>query len=234
MIDIQEPQYRRFKLRDIIFAFLFFTWSQIALVCIDTLAHPKSGSDLQNITSETKTIALSIFIIGNIVLLWRAYIILKKSIDRDEDVAPPIKAKQFGAICGVALSMLITTAVFNSLINPGSSENQTLLNEIFKSTPILMTLQIILIAPICEEMCFRYFLLKPGRFWLARFIISGMLFIAVHLTSADTIADILAYTVPVLFLHGIRYITGSVRYSLLLHMLYNGIVAISMVATLYN
>ena len=233
MIDITEKEYRTFKLRDIIFAFFCFAWSQIALVCIDLLANPKSKSDLQSISNETKIIALGVFIIGNIFLLWKSYDVIKKSIDRDEDIAPPITPKQFGMICAMAFSMLITTAVCNTLINPGSSENQNLLNETFKRAPVLMMLQIILIAPICEELCFRYYLLKPGKLWLIRFIASGMLFIAIHLTTDDSIADMLAYTIPVLFLHGTRYITRSVRYSLLLHMIYNGAVATSMIVTLY-
>lgn len=223
MNNTLEQNYKPFKWYHILLSFVFFIWSQIAILLVQFEA-VSNGKD--------KYILIASALIGDIFFLGWAYKIIKTSVETKEDKAPPMKPKTIGMIAGLAIIMIFVTGLTSSLIDVSSTQNQDALNDIFTHAPIMMSLHIMLVAPVCEELSFRYFFIKPGKIWTIRFIISGILFLGVHLFDISQINVIIIYLIPVLFLHGIRYKTGSVRYSLALHITYNFIVNISMMISL--
>lgn len=210
-----EIQYRPFRFLDIIFALLVFAWSQVNALTLMLLPNAKD---------TTKIIIWMIILAGNTCLIYGAIRTIMKSIKTHEDTAPTLSAKAIIKIAGITVLMLMATIFFNSFLPINETINQNALDDFMKQVPILAALHIIIVAPICEDMCFRYFLVRPGKLWWFRFIVSWVLFIAIHVTPGESIIVSLAYLVPASFLHGTRLAFNSVRYSLTLHMFYNAII----------
>jgi membrane protease YdiL (CAAX protease family) len=220
-----EPEltYRPFKFRDIIFACLFFGWSQINAILL---------LQMTSTNNTAKAITLGISLLGNGLLIWQTFRIIQKARKTNEDKAPEITPKAILKIAGITLLMLFATAIISSLLNIQETTNQNALDDFFKTIPFLAAMHIVIVAPICEDMCFRYYLLRPGKLWQLRFILSGILFILIHVAPGESFLSLIAYLVPAAFLHGTRLMSGSVRYSLMLHMFYNAIVTGLMFAAL--
>lgn len=210
-----------FKWYHLIFGLLYFTWSQVAIMAVSLIPQMNNSSGV--ITGVVVSLC-------NIGIIYKGFKTIKRSQDIDEDIAPRLKPAMVATIFIIMMCMIVATAIVNLLINKGSSANQNVLEELFQATPLLSAIHIIAIAPLCEEMFFRYYFVKPGRFLILRFIISWMIFIAIHITSKDPFTVVIAYAVPATFIHGTRYIFGSVRYSLLLHAMYNSVVVYTMLA----
>ena len=221
--EIMETEYRPFKLRDIFFGFLIFAWSQVALAGIIYGTHCINE---QNKTSAA--ICIASMVIGNLLIIAITYQTIHRSIRLKEDQAPPIRLPEIGILIALLIAMIFAVIVTHYLIQINNTSNQSAVSNLFTNAPILAVFHIIIIAPVCEEMAFRYFLLKPGKLWWMRYILSGLLFLSIHLSLHDSPLSIFAYLVPVCFLHGTRLLFNSVRYSMLLHMMYNAIVVVTM------
>lgn len=225
--EITEPKYRPFKLRDILFGFFFFAWSQIAILGI------LFGTALMQ---EDKSIQATLVILAltaaDIIVVFKGYKIIQRSVEVEEDTAPPIRLRQLGGVIAILITMLACTIAVNNFIGISNTGNQDALIEMFRQAPILSAFHLIITAPLCEDICFRYYPLRPGKAWWFRYFISGLIFLATHLTGADSAPVIILYLVPVCFLHGTRLLYRSVRYSMLLHALYNATVVLSMIAIL--
>ena len=223
--DITEAKEPRnlFRIRDILFGILFFLWSQLNAVLLMAI---------QNGQGSSITIPAILLIASDTFLFWKSFNVIKKSTMTKEDQAPPMTPKSIFIIFGIAIAMIMMTSFVGGLLGVEETTNQNELNAFFAATPLLAAIHIILVAPICEDICFRYYFVRPGTLWKTRFIISGLLFLAVHMTTQDPLETAIAYAVPVCFLHGTRLAFGSVRYSLLLHMLYNMIIIVFMFTAL--
>lgn len=214
-ITEQEPSYKPFRFRDVLIAILFFLWSQVHVVGLSAIPYTQMSA---------RIVIILILIAGDALLFWRTFIILKRSVDTGEDKAQPISAINILKILGITILMIMATSFTSALLGIEETQNQDALNAFFGAIPLLAAFHIIFIAPICEDMCFRYCLLRPGKIWWLRFFITGLLFIGIHIVPGEPLETIFAYLTPVCFLHGTRLVSGSVRYSLMLHMFYNAVI----------
>lgn len=231
-----EIKYRPFKLRDILFSFLFFAWSQIALtgiLYITTLANSGTPS-FANLSGPQAALVLTILLmIGNAAVMLKTYNIIKRSMELGEDPAPPIRFKEVGVILAILFAMYFATLLVTNITGYKSTDNQDAINQLFSIAPVLTLIHLIIIAPVCEDMCFRYYLVRPGKVWWPRYIGASLLFLAIHVTGDNVLIETILYSMPVLFLHGTRLLFHSVRYSMLLHIIYNSAVAIIMCINFY-
>ena len=219
----ETPTYRPFKFRDIVFAVLFFLWSQV---------HAIGLSAIPVAATNSRIVIILILIAGDAFLFWKTFTIRKRAVTTGEDTSQPISVKNILKILGITILMIMVTAFISSLLGIEGTENQDALDQFFGSIPLLAALHIIIIAPICEDMCFRYCLLRPGKVWWLRFILTGLLFVGIHVVPGEPLETIFAYLTPVCFLHATRLVSGSVKYSLMLHMFYNTVVVGLMIVTI--
>lgn len=219
--ELTEPKYRPFKLRDIFFGFLFFAWSQIAMGGI------VRSTNLMG-SGETAAAVLTSLLIaaGDVGIIIKAYKVIKRSIEVEEDTSPPIRWKEIGSLFAILITMVLCLIAVNIIVGNAESTNQDALLEMFRMSPILSTFHIIIMAPVCEDLCFRYYALRPGSAWWLRFFVSGTIFLMIHLIGSTDPRVVISYLVPTCFLCGTRLLYNSVRYSMALHAMYNGVVVL--------
>lgn len=123
------------------------------------------------------------------------------------------KALKYGLITGlclIAFSMiynLTITSIFN--LNGGGNANQEGVTSLIVSNPILGFISVVVLAPIVEELTYRYCLfgeVSKKKKWLG-YVISGLVFMAMHSISSlsaaggfnKAFAQELIYLPPYLF-----------------------------------
>ena len=219
--ELTEPKYRLFKLRDIFFGFLFFAWSQIAMLGII-----RSATLMGNGEKTTALLMILFFAAGDVAVIIKAYKVIKRSIEVEEDTSPPIRWVAIGGLLSILITMVLCIIVANIVMGNPESANQDALLEMFRMAPILSAFHIVVMAPVCEDLCFRYYALRPGAAWWFRFFMSGVIFLMTHLIGSADLRVVISYLIPTCFLYGTRLLYHSVRYSMLLHIMYNGIVVL--------
>ena len=145
---------------------------------------------------------------------------------------------------------LVLTAIYGDTIN---NANQTSLDALAKESPLIFILLVCLVAPVIEELIFRYYLYKPlentHRWWhldanaelstsqrrvnfVIALVISTVLFSAIHLSSsllshtlATDIKTLPLYLIPSLLFGIMYYKTKHVATPIITHITYNCITA---------
>ncbi len=145
-----------------------------------------------------------------------------------------------GALYGV---IMYGVAIAYSLIDiwifgePVVNANQAALNALAQQAPLLFIVFTCLVAPVVEELIFRYYLYKPleKKGVVLAIIVSAFLFAAIHMTSsfaAGTIAEDLrsfpAYLIPSLIFGIAYYRTKHVATTITAHVVYNTITVIAL------
>lgn len=100
------------------------------------------------------------------------------------------KALKYGlitALCIVSVSIIYNsaiTAIFN--LDGGGNANQEGVTSLISKSPILGFISVVLLAPIVEELTYRYCLfggISKNKKWLA-YLVSGLVFMAMHSISS--------------------------------------------------
>lgn len=137
------------------------------------------------------------------------------------------------------LSGFIWTAI--QLIISGDvsvNENQQGLESFITSSPIILGLLTIVVAPILEEFIFRYFIFKPlqkNYFWIG-FLLSTLLFALIHFiisfqtgTFWSDLITLPPYIMSAALLTLVYHKTNRISVAILTHAIYNTIAFLIMV-----
>ncbi len=131
------------------------------------------------------------------------------------------------------LAILYATSIFTSLLvnllsDAQTSDNQSVLIDMFGSNALLIAIMTIVFAPIVEEVVFRYGMISFKN-KAVTLILSSILFGFIHVSTAFQTGNLedlyfLIVYVPLGFVLGISYIkTEKLIYPILIHALYNGL-----------
>ena len=103
---------------------------------------------------------------------------------------PTIVWQKVGLYFAIMLSFNFIWAIFYTALGvTSSSDNQSLINSLVLEAPILMGIAVVILAPLVEELLFRYFLFgffTRYRTWIA-ILISSLAFGLIHVI--DSFAD---------------------------------------------
>ena len=115
-------------------------------------------------------------------------------------------------------------------VTPQTQSNQSALNELFKTNPILLGLYIAILAPVIEELVFRYIIPKYLSFntqkdWLG-YTIGLIIFIFLH--SPQGILGFISYSALALMFTYMRIRYNDIRASILTHITWNSIILLIM------
>ena len=113
--------------------------------------------------------------------------IIKHSIDSGEDTAK-FDIKNMLKVVLIWLGFMIISVIIISLMNKlsisSTPENQIALEKVLLSRPLesklIACFSIAFISPMSEELIFRYYLMKSGKLFKTRVIISTLLFVIMH------------------------------------------------------
>jgi membrane protease YdiL (CAAX protease family) len=91
-----------------------------------------------------------------------------------------------GAIIAIFSTLIVANVVSNLFNNNGSNANQDSLDNIGLNYPVVLLILTVLIAPIVEEICFRYFIFKPllKKNVKLAYIVSVIAFASIHLINS--------------------------------------------------
>lgn len=140
---------------------------------------------------------------------------------------------------GAIIATMITTMIFGPI---KTNTNQSELEKTFLTYPMLIITLTVVIAPVVEELTWRYFvfkgLLKVNK--VLAFIVSTVGFVAMHflisIGTPDILEDlksVLSYLVPAVILTSIYYFNKNLATTILLHSFYNAFCVVMMYITLY-
>lgn len=138
--------------------------------------------------------------------------------------------------CAMSVSIIIS-----NLFNFSSNSNQSSLNLAFEASPFFTFFPIVIFAPICEELTYRFGLFgalaKKSR--LLAYVITMLVFSLIHFdfTSSDIINELLnlpVYLIGAGFLCYAYDRKGNILTSITAHMFYNGLQYILMLVSLYT
>lgn len=124
------------------------------------------------------------------------------------------------------LLMMAMISVENALLKPtGTSANQASLNAIMHVSPYMVLAESAIIAPIFEENIFRRCIIdfNSSVKLIITSIISMSIFVFAHMigTSWMQIPVVISYLIPTVCLTGIYDYTRDIKYSMVMHCLYN-------------
>ena len=192
---------------------------------------------LQDI-SNIFVLGLSVLIIHKAGKLKEALGLKKNSVK--ESFSDSFKKGLITFVCMYGAMYIIN--IISILLFPEISEdstNQSLVNELIQNFPVYAFFSIAIMAPIIEELIFRFFLCKPleqKKKWLG-IIISGLFFGGIHLVASiqsntliDDLPSLVIYAGMGIVL-GYRYIkTDNLMSNIFAHSIYNTISFIMILA----
>lgn len=127
---------------------------------------------------------------------------------------------------------ITTITILATLLHtaPQAQSNQSALNELFKTNPILLGLYIAILAPVIEELVFRYIIPKYLSFntqkdWLG-YTIGLIIFIFLH--SPQGILGFISYSALALMFTYMRIRYNDIQASILTHITWNSIILLIM------
>ena len=117
-------------------------------------------------------------------------------------------------------------------ITPQTQENQSAINDLMKTSAIPLVIYVTVLAPIIEELLFRYIIPKVFRFNAKRnwfgYSLGLLLFILLH--APNGIYGAVSYTGMGLMFTFMRVYYDNINASILTHITWNGIVVLLMLA----
>lgn len=197
--------------------FLSFIVSIILAIVVSNSNPGASNEVLETLVNE-KYNALSLGLIISIISNLIAFLIFIIVIGKEKIILLlknifTSKSLKYGLIVGaciVAFSMtynIIIASIFK--LNGGGNANQETVTSLIASSPILGFISVVVLAPIVEELTYRYCLfggVSKKKKWLG-YLISGLVFMAMHAISSyseaggfnSAFAQELIYLPPYLF-----------------------------------
>lgn len=144
----------------------------------------------------------------------------------------PYRYRDTWVAIGCYYLFITTITVLATLLHvtPQAQSNQSALNELFKTNPILLGLYIAILAPVIEELVFRYIIPKYLSFntqkdWLG-YTIGLIIFIFLH--SPQGILGFISYSALALMFTYMRIRYNDIRASILTHITWNSIILLIM------
>ncbi len=137
------------------------------------------------------------------------------------------------------VTSVVTSIIVGFLSDAPTSENQSILDDMFGSNALLIAIMTIVFAPIVEEVVFRYGMIsfKDRTSKTTTLLISSLLFGFIHVAGAlqsgniDDLTFIIVYFSLGIVL-GLSYLkTEKLIYPILIHALYNGLSILLMYLT---
>lgn len=226
---ITHTKYEEFK-KDIfdfliaIGSFLFYYFSQyFSALPLQTL-----GIDINELSYTFKTIYLLAFQFIVLLVILFVYknhlkIQFKDFIKNKENYFK----KYFKFWIYMLAAMMVSNAII-MMVNGGEiSNNQEGINELFVRNPIYVYIACVIIAPILEELIFRFSLRKIFKTDNLFIFMSGLLFGMAHVIGqTETLMDylhIIPYSIPG-FVFGYIFVkTNNIFSSISMHIFHNGI-----------
>ena len=215
----------KFKFTDIIKMVIILIISQI--VSVGVLLNPNGKITIEIITS--------LLMLGTLAICLIPFIRYEKINTEAKKITP----KSMATISGIIILCLILNSIITALLSINSTENQELIEKLIQTNPISMGIQVVLFAPILEELIFRHYLLKDGKLLKLRIFIAIVGFALMHTITTKDIPTLLletsAYIIPATGLTYIRLKYKSAKFSMIGHSIYNGIgFVVILVTTIMN
>lgn len=186
------------------------------------------GIDINNLNYAIRTIYLLIFqffVVGSIIFVYKNHLIAHfKDFQKNKDI-------YFKKYFKFWIYMYAATIICNAIIliiNGGDiANNQEGINELFNINPIYVYIASVIIAPILEELIFRFSLRKIFKTDTLFIIMSGLLFGCAHVVGqTESLIDylhIIPYSIPG-FVFGYIFVkTNNIFPSICMHLFHNGI-----------
>ena len=186
------------------------------------------GIDINNLNYAIKTIYLIIFqfsVLAIIVFVYKNHL---QAQFKDFKKNKNIYFKKYFKFWIYMLGAMIICNALIMIINGGEiANNQEGINELFSANPIYVYIASVIIAPILEELIFRFSLRKIFKTDTLFIIMSGLLFGCAHVIGqTETLIDylhIIPYSIPG-FVFGYIFVkTNNIFTSMSMHLFHNGI-----------
>lgn len=219
--DFKNDVYDFFMAIGVIFFYYFSQYFSILPLQI-------LGIDINSLSYTMKTIYLIIF--QFFILFVIAYVYRKHLILQFNDFQKN-KLSYFNKYFKFWIYMLAGTIICNGIIlmiNGGEiANNQEGINELFNTNPLYVYIASVLIAPILEELVFRFSLRKIFKTDILFIIMSGLIFGCAHVIGqTETLIDylhIIPYSIPG-FVFGYIFVkTNNIFTPICMHLFHNGI-----------
>jgi uncharacterized protein len=152
--------------------------------------------DYQNLHEYIKTIyiiAYQLLILGLIIAVYRKELVVSL-----EDLKKNHKQyfDQYLKYWFLAFGLMAVANIIISFFVEGQPSNQEAIVKIFESSPMYVFFTAVIIAPLLEELVFRFSLRNIfGKNWMF-IIISGLLFGFIHIMGATNFMEELVFLIP--------------------------------------
>lgn len=133
----------------------------------------------------------------------------------------------------ILILMALSNGIITLINNKELSNNQEAINDMFERLPIYTYILSVFLAPVIEELVFRFCFMKIFNNKYLYIILSGVIFGLFHIIgsfeSAYDFLFLIPYSIPGLIFAYILYDSKNIFNTIWLHFVHNGI---SMVATI--
>lgn len=180
------------------------------------------------VPTSIKILYISIYEIFMIALF--ALIFNKELVTQAKDMKKNHKkyySKYFKYYLICLAIMVVSNAIIMFLFNKGMANNEELVRQSFKISPIYMYFSSIIFAPFIEELVFRFCIKKVISYKYLFVLVSGLVFAYVHISGYIKSPSDLLYLIPYgslgLAFSYIYYKTNNIFTTMGLHFMHNGI-----------
>lgn len=176
-----------------ILIFLMLFWSIIPNIILNII-----NIDINTLTTTTKYI---ITIINDLLFIIILFIIYNKTIKDNlykyfnKNIKNNLKTSFSYWFTGFII-MLISNFIIAVITNGQLAENETTVREMLNLSPLYMTFQILIYAPLTEELIFRKSIRDIFNNKIIYAIISGIIFGGLHVITSITNLTSLLYLIP--------------------------------------
>ncbi len=214
--------------------FLFYYFSQY----FPDLPLKILGINIMNLSYTFKTIYLIVY---ELIILLIIALIYKDTLIKSFKAFQKNKNKYFKKYFKywfvIMIGMMISNFIIMCLNGGGIANNEQGIRNIFDKNPLYVYISGVMIAPILEELVFRFNLRKIFKTDTLFIIMSGVIFGCAHVVGqAETIIDylyIIPYSIPG-FVFGYLFVkTNNIFTSMSMHIFHNGILIALQFFTLF-
>lgn len=196
------------------------------------------GIDIANMNYTIKVIYLIVFeltVLGLIALVYKKELLKQFNEFKEKKYEYFKKYFKFWVLL-LGLMMLANFTIM--MINEGGiANNEQGIRDLFSQNPIYVYISAVLIAPILEELIFRFSLRKIFKTDILFIIMSGLIFGCAHVIGqTETLIDylyIIPYSIPGFVFGYLLVKTNNIFSSMSMHLFHNGILMALQFFTLF-
>lgn len=186
------------------------------------------GLDIQSFSYTLKTIYLIVFqlcVLAIVVLVYRKE--LQKNLKDFEKNKYNYFKKYFKFWFIILVGMMISNFIIMLLNDGAIANNEAGIRDIFDKNPLYVYISGVLIAPVLEELIFRFSVRKIFKTDTLFIIMSGLIFGLAHvLGQAETLIDylyVIPYSIPGFVFGYLLVKTNNIFTSMSMHIFHNGV-----------